>query len=639
MPMKLNSSYRQDIDGLRAIAILLVVFYHADFWFVTGGFIGVDVFFVISGFLITLTINKEMSESIFSFKQFYLRRIRRIIPVLVFVMLVTLIPATLFLFADDFEAYSRTLIHTMLSTNNFHFWINEKDYFSENATYIPFLHTWSLSVEEQFYFIWPLVLMLLHSKFKTKFRLISIFIFTCISILVSIYFTKTDPNLAYYLLPARIFELSIGATLALFWDKIPSFSRTNNHLISGIGLLLIGIPAVFLNHQSTFPGINALWPCLGSAFLILSGKNETQIGFVNSFLKNKLFVTIGLLSYSIYLWHWPIFIFIKYLGIELDGFIRIFSLLIIGLLSYFSWRFVEQPFRIKYKFDFKKTMFYLFLPCLVTIAAIYGIIDHFDGFPSRFPELTEFNPKTNYPNNVRKQCFDKFKIGNCDECYLGIKKDTLDGVLIGDSYANHTAAFLDILAKDAGVYLHDTAAGFNPLLASLNDDGSPKKTNNYPQKRLEFAKQFKVIYIASNWDNQSTADSPNYKSILNTISELLRLGKKIVIIDCLRSTSDQNLHQLKMLKTGNQLGLKNTSITIPNSKRSNDYIVYEMKRRFPAITIIDLNDVMCDAKSCKIQLDNIIVYRNSNHLNTSGAELIAKKYIALKGNPLKNLYP
>ncbi len=635
--MKFNFSYRPDIDGLRAIAVLLVIFFHAGFPFVTGGYIGVDVFFVLSGFLITLTIDKEMSENTFSFKQFYLRRIRRIIPVLVFIMLVTTIPAYLFLFADNFESYGRTLIQTMLSTNNFYLWINQGEYFAENADLIPFLHTWSLSVEEQFYFLWPISLLFLHKKLTLQNRLIFVFLFLIFGIILSVYLTDTNPNMAYFLLPARIFELAIGGCLAMFWDKLPEFSKGKNHLISIVGLFLILVPAYLLDKSSIFPGMNAFWPCLGTAMLIFTGKNVDTKGIINTFLQNKFLVLIGLLSYSLYLWHWPLFIFIKYLGINLEGVVRIVSLIIIFGLSYFSWRCIEQPFRINFKYDFKKTMLYGFLPSLLLIAGIYGIIDAKDGFPERFPELSEFNPKTNFANKVRSECYYTYKVGNCKECFLGIEKDTLDGLFIGDSFANHSVAFLDVLAKDAGLYIHDSTAPANPLLNTLNDDGSPFFPPEYAQRRLEYAKKFKTIYIAANWELVTNPKSKNHQSIVNTIENLVKLDKKIVLLDCLRPMSEMNLHKAKLLKTGKSVFFSETDFSIQCTPRPYDYIVYEIKRKFPSVLIIDLNDVMCKDGKCEITINNNIVYKDISHLNISGAKLMGEKYLKLKGNPLKNL--
>jgi len=633
--MKLPISYRPDIDGMRAIAVLLVILFHANFSFFSGGYIGVDVFFVLSGYLITLTIDKEMSENRFSFQQFYLRRIRRIIPVLVFVMIVATIPAYLILFADNLESYGRTLIHTILSTNNFHLWIILKDYFAENSDLIPFLHTWSLSVEEQFYFVWPVILLVSHKFLSTKNRLLFIILFVIVTLILSIYLTKTNINMAYFLLPARFFELGMGACLAMYWDKLPSFSKNNNGIISIIGLLLILIPAIELTKASAFPGLNAFWPCLGTCLLIFTGRNEANKGIINTFLQNKTLVWVGLLSYSLYLWHWPIFTFIKYLGVNLDGIIRISAIILTFILSYFSWKYVEQPFRIKYKFDFKRTMLYVFLPSLAIIIGIYGVLDAKDGFPNRFPNLTEFNPKTNHPNKLRQKCFDQFKIGNCEECFLGIKKDKLDGVLIGDSFGNHTAAFLDILAKDASLYLHDSTAGGYPVLNKLEENGNPVFDSEYAINRLNYAKQFDTIYIAANWDEQGESNSPNYLSIVKTIGELIKLGKKVVIFDCLRATTELNLHKAKLLKSGNKVFFSDTDFSIPMHERPKEYIVYVMKQKFPELIVINLNDAMCKDGKCDIQINNTIVYRNFNHLNTSGAEMIAKKYIELKGNPLK----
>jgi hypothetical protein len=289
------------------------------------------------------------------------------------------------------------------------------------------------------------------------------------------------------------------------------------------------------------------------------------------------------------------------------------------------------------KFDFKKTMLVVFLPSFIIIATIYGILDAKDGFPERFPKLSEFNPKENYPNKIRKQCFDKFKVGNCDDCYLGEKKDTLDGLLIGDSFANHTAAFLDVLAKDAGLYIHDSAAGGYPLMGRLYDNGE-LYDGQYAIDRINYAKKFKTIFIASNWESiTNQKNKTTYLSIINTVGDLIKSGKNIVVFDGLRKISDVNLHKSKLLKSDLPIYFTQKDFSIPATPRPYNYIVYEMKRKFPSLIVIDLNDAMCKDGKCDLKINNTIVYRNENHLNTSGARQIGEKYLELKGNPLKNL--
>ena len=631
-------SYRPDIDGLRAISVIFVILFHADLLWIQGGFIGVDVFFVISGYLITRSIDKEMLGNVFSFKAFYLRRIRRIIPVLVFVMLVITIPACLFLFANDLETFGRTALHTILSTNNFYLWIKGSNYFVGNTELMPLLHTWSLSVEEQFYFIWPPILLLLHRYLNLKNRLYFIILFIVIGLGLSVFLASFYPKVAYFLLPARLFELSLGAGLALFWDKIPELSRNKNNGISVVGLLLILLPVFLLNGLSTFPGFNAFYPCLGAVLLILSGKNTHTKGIVNRLLTIKPLVFIGLLSYSMYLWHWPIFSFIKYVGLELTSDKLIVALTSTVLLSYFSWKFIEKPFRYRFKYNFSKTLLVILLPCLLIIGALYGVLDGKDGFPERHPTLIEFDKKNNYPSKLRRNCYDVFKVGNCDQCGLGVKKDTLDGVLIGDSFANHSAAFIDVLAKDSGLYFHDSAAGGYPLLYDVDDHtGAPTRDTAYGEKRLAYAKKFKTIIVATNWERFLDKESKNYKLVMATIKELLDLDKNVIIIDPLRTVSQMNLHKMKLLKTNNGSSINKQDLLIPFYKRADDYIVYEIHRKYPQVTIINLNDVMCYDTSCNYEIDNSIVYRNGNHLNTSGATLLARKYILEKGNPLKFL--
>ncbi len=627
--------YRPDIDGLRAVAVMLVILFHAGFTSISGGFVGVDIFFVISGFLITSSINKQMIQGTFSFQNFYLKRIRRIIPVLVFIIIMVTIPAYFILFSDDFENYSRTIIHTILSTNNFHLWIKSSDYFAESTELIPLLHTWSLSVEEQFYIVWPPLLLLLHKKLNLKNRLIGVTLLLFLSFLLSVYLTDANMQMAYFLLPARLFEMLLGAVLAVFWNKLPQFSSTINHFISTLGFFMMLMPALLLTHTNSFPGINALWPCLGACLFIVSGKEEINKGVFNKLLQIRVFVFIGLISYSMYLWHWPLLVFVKYLGFELTKSIAVSIIILTIMLSFLSWKFVEQPFRYTYTFDFKNTLLKVLLPSMLICGILYGVIDHFNGFPNRFTQLSEFDKDANFPSKLRRNCYRKLRLGNFDECGLGTPKEKPDGMLIGDSFANHSASFLEVLAYDANMYFHDSAGGGYPVLGDVNDTtGEPEFEPEFGLKRLALAKKFDYIILAANWERFTNKDSKNYQLVFKTVKDLVATGKKIFVIDPIRETTPNDLHKMKVFKARNIAKIKKKDILVPFYKRPEDYIVYEFKRKLPSIKIIDLNTVLCKGEFCNYEIDGNIVYRNSNHLNTSGARLIGERYLKQFGNPL-----
>ena len=628
--------YRADIDGLRAIAVLLIVLFHANVGMVSGGFIGVDVFFVISGFLISLILFEDLEAKRFSFKNFYMRRIKRLVPALVCMLLLTTVPAYLFLFSDDFEMFGRNQIHSFLTTSNFFLWQNVGGYFSSSTDFFPLLHTWSLAVEEQFYFIWPVTLFFLYKTMTAK-NLYKVVVFSLLPLFVlSVYFAEYYPYMAYFLLPARAFELLIGASVALTLQKLPNFSTRANHILSMIGLVLIAVPALTIDKQSVFPGFNALWPCLGAALLLITGRHPDRQGCINWLISHKAFVWVGLISYSLYLWHWPIFVFIQYLGLELVGVLRWGAIAMAFLCGHLSWKYVEQPVRHLNIPTLGAALRRIMLPALIVLVVFYAVIDAENGFPHRFQNLAEFNKRENFPSTVRKRCFDSGLIGNLDDCWLGVKKEVLDGVLIGDSFANHSASFIDVLAKDAGLYIHDSASGGHPLITKLTASGDYEKPPQYAENRLSYALQFEHIIIAANWQDYEDPTNANYERILATVAKIIEQGKKVTIILSVPATTTKNLHKLKLVKGGGFVYFDEYQDKIPQPPQHHLSILNEMKRRFSNITYIDMKDVMCEKKQCAVSLKGTIIYRNSNHLNTSGAALIGERYLHTIGSPFSN---
>ena len=357
--------YRSEIDGLRAIAVIPVVLFHAGFSLFNGGFIGVDIFFVISGYLITTILIEKIENNQFSILNFYERRARRILPALFLVMLVSFPLSWMWMLQDQFEQFSQSLVAVSLFISNILFW-SESGYFDLSAELKPLLHTWSLAVEEQYYLLFPPFLYFAWRLGKNRVFLM-IVIMSIISFILSEWGWRNKPSANFYLAPTRVWELFSGSIAAFIAMKN---GVQKNNFLSFIGLILI-IGSIFIFDELTpFPSYYALAPVLGVMLIILFARSET---FVASLLSNKIIVQIGLISYSTYLWHQPIFAFARIRMIDEPTKIFMLFLSFASLfIGFISWKYVEKIFRDDkilnrkqiFKFSIYGFMFFIFLGTL-----------------------------------------------------------------------------------------------------------------------------------------------------------------------------------------------------------------------------------------------------------------------------------
>lgn len=418
--------YRPEIDGLRALAVLPVILFHAGFNYFSGGFVGVDVFFVISGYLITTIILAELEKSKFSIVNFYERRARRILPVLFFVMAVCIPFAWFLLPPFELASFSKSLIAVPLFLSNFFFW-REGGYFETAAELKPLLHTWSLAVEEQYYVFFPIFLMLCW-RLGRRWVLGAIILIAIVSLISaqigSIY--KPVPN--FFLLPTRAWELAIGA-LAVFYisnKNIMILTSLARQILSGLGFLLITISIFVFNKDTPFPSIYALVPTVGTVLILLFALPDTLVGKV---LGSRLLVFIGLISYSAYLWHQPIFAFSRYYFNSISSTLMVMLVIVTLLLSILTWRYIERPFRDRTQIS-RKTIF-IFSLALSVIFITFGYFSYrLFGSSSNFgveariaKELSTANAV--YSSNMDERKFIKFRIQ--------FENLSVDSVVLGSS--------------------------------------------------------------------------------------------------------------------------------------------------------------------------------------------------------------
>lgn len=420
------------LDGIRGIAVLIILLFHLDFSLVGGGFIGVDVFFVLSGYLITRIIFRDLDAGNFSFSSFYARRIRRIFPALFVMLFATSLVAIAFLGAKEFADFAKAFRYSSVQFSNFLF-SREIDYFDVGQPKNPLLHTWSLAVEEQFYLFWPLLLFSAHKLLPRRITLFWLVLVLCIGSFIScLYFTKIDSMTAFYMLHTRAWELGIGAFIAI--AALPRITQTKYAdilAISGIALILF---AAFFYTTESFPGFKAVVPCIGTALIIYSGLSCT--GNVHKLLSCRPLVWTGLISYSLYLWHWPIIAFYKsYFGMELSLPIQITMITLSIALAAFSYKYIETPFR-KGVFTSRKVIV-MGLTVLVSFFGFSYVLKRQDEATWRI--FSDMPSDVVSPHSHYKICAREGGAYNLTDCVIGPNKDRYEVMLVGDSHASHYA--------------------------------------------------------------------------------------------------------------------------------------------------------------------------------------------------------
>ena len=425
------TSYRKDIDGLRAISVIAVILFHSEINLFQGGFVGVDIFFVISGFLITKIIISEIFKKKFKLINFYKRRIKRLLPALLTIIVSSILIFWIIFLPTYYKDFLQSSFFSIIFLSNFLFYLEAGDYWAVSK-FKPLLHTWSLSIEEQFYLFYPILLLLL---LKVSFKLTKLIVFILFLVSLILCIINENNTLNFYLTHIRLWELLLGGMINFLNIKyLPNVKNYIFYNLLSIGGLVLILLSIFLfDNQINYPGFYTLLPTIGAALIIIFSNNKT---FVYYLLSNKFLVFIGLISYSLYLWHLPILVFFNaYLNEPINNYQLILCLVIILSLSAFTWQFIEKPIRFNSKINFKiLSSFLLIISISILVFSYFGHISK--GYSYRFYTENEISYKdwsNKYNDNIYH--LDKNRFTNNNKIKI---------LVFGNSYARD---FVNILKE------------------------------------------------------------------------------------------------------------------------------------------------------------------------------------------------
>jgi len=680
---KSEQSYRPDIDGLRAVAVLLVLLYHTGFP-VTGGYVGVDVFFVISGYLITGIVWADVREQRFSFKSFYLRRIKRLLPALVTVVLFTTLLVAGFFTPEDYLALGESLRYVLTGLGNFYFLDVTQSYFAADAELLPLIHTWSLAVEEQYYLLWPPLLLLAYALGRRMshqlLALLAALLFVA-ALLLSEYLARHAVSQAYYLLPARIFELMLGGLLAVYSSRPSRLPTAVLSLISLLGLALILLCALTLTRESVFPGFNALWVCLGSALVIYAGSGGQRV-LSYQLLSVRPMVFLGLISYSLYLWHWPLVSSANYLNLALGGYLSALIILLSIVLAWMTWALVEQPVRRQRGWRFVPALTAFFLLPLLLATGFHQYLRKTDGWPERLLgplQQVAQDYLNDEPGQLYPSCHDKSAdIDTSMRCYIGDSIDAgaalqPDFLLLGDSHANSAAGVFDELGRAAGLRGLMVTSGSSPFLLDADryrvDSSGDNELRDKFRARIESTRQWMdagyrgPVVMAAAWHRYLVDRRINFKprfeeAFQHTISWLVDRGHPVVIYLAIQDIPDNPdvrcigldalglnsrwewLFSSGILRRGNTCQALRTHYP-EDLYRHNRALARNFLQQATAgmhgVTIVDPMDFLCAAGQCRTMLEGRYIYHDVTHLNFSGGKALARRMLNEGLSPLQTV--
>ncbi|ACL03415.1 acyltransferase 3 [Desulfatibacillum aliphaticivorans] len=675
--------YRREIDGMRAVAVMPVILFHAGLNLFQGGYVGVDIFFVISGYLITTIILNDLTKDNFSIVAFYDRRARRILPALFFITLACFPFAWMWLSPHYLEEFSQSVMAVASFCSNFLFY-SQSGYFDTAAELKPLLHTWSLAVEEQFYLFFPVFLFLLW-KFARKILFGALLVVGVCSLFLAQWMAHHNPSAAFYLLPTRGWELAVGALLAyyfVFKKDQKSFAESVKKLsgaLAFVGLVLIGYAVFAYDRTTPFPGFHALAPTVGAALVIAFATPSNTVGRL---LGAKPLVGLGLISYSAYLWHYPLFVFARHRLLtepSLNVFLGLAAASLI--LAYLSWKFIETPFRNKAKVQRKTIFTFAGIGSVFLITA--GFLGYFGyGWPTRMPEglISALSSAVN-----KGPLVDKWHImgpGQPDDVRDSFKNvapgknDDNIMYLIGDSHAGAIAEGLmqTLDNSDYGfMYISYTAC---PPIENVYrpDKGDDHRCYEHNQDLYNYIlenDQIKYVVLAARWtlylekerfdngeggveygepggldvisDNRKIVSrEEDRKSNLEaayqeSIQKLLDAGKKVVIVYPIPEVGWSApayinkwafIHGAEAADLDKSVGSTDYQAFLERNKGACEML--DSLGQHPNLYRVYPERIFCDTfvkGRCAVQSNGRIFYRDDNHLSIFGARLVAREIL------------
>jgi peptidoglycan/LPS O-acetylase OafA/YrhL len=654
--------YRREIDGLRALAVMPVLFFHAGFYSFSGGFIGVDIFFVISGYLITSLIHNEINAGVFSIANFYERRARRILPALFFVMAICLPFAWLFLPAADFFEFSQSLQAVVLFLSN-HLFMDKSGYFDTAAELKPLLHTCSLAVEEQYYLIFPLLFVLFNRFLKPRGRILLFALMAIGSFIASLYLVKNLPIFNFFSLPTRVWELLLGAITAIYLKQgmCKEIDLKLAEIASILGVAGV-LASIFLFDKGTpFPSVYALLPTLSTVLIIIFATPKTLLG---AMLGSSPFVTVGLMSYSLYLIHQPVLVFARHYTLGVLSNSSLLGLLGFCLfLSYFTWRFIEKPFRNK-EFLSRSSLYIFYALISFVFLAIGTFVTSKEGLPERFsiPAYVFNQPEPIENRNLGMGQFECSKASkNFDRiqaCIVGAKdpKNKVDIAVFGDSHAERMNPILNPLGrKNNFSYLYMALGGCPPLIGvDVVKGGHPKGVcRELADKQIEYVKAMNIhkVLLVARWSLYTDLDDHDkmvsYFLVANDQDRLTRENSRLVFEQQFKKTIEiykslgiqvavllqppqQAIAPIRFyqkLYKSNKFDERDAYISIRNEsiKLSQHLALQSFNRDYFSrnadslgFSILNPDSYLCDAEVCEFGSPRASLYSDPNHLSEYG---------------------
>lgn len=628
--------YRTDIDGLRAIAVLSILVFHLNKEWLPGGFTGVDVFFVISGFLITSIIYPKIMRGQFSYKDFYMRRIKRIVPAAFFYTFLTLIITAFIYLPNDWILVSKSALSSVIFLSNLYL-MRSVDYFSARAEENPFLHTWSLSVEEQFYVFWPFILVCMARFLKTKFHrmlFISFMLLTSFALAQLLIQSPRGTNIAFYMMPTRFGELLLGAILAIYSQRINAKGVLMEYL-GVLGMLLLVISFFLIDERTMFPGFASLLPTTGAALVILSGFNQEQQKKTHRLyrlLSVPVLRHIGLISFSLYLVHWPLLAMTRYITQEyiLTTVQLLYIVPLMFVLAHTSWRYIEMPFRTT-KLTFNKTATYYYLVPAISVLILTSYIIGQDGLPARFGLKTG-----SFILNEKNICVDDIE----RHCVIGDKSTKPEYALIGDSHGSFYSSIFDVIGKQSEVSIVAKSVNNCSGVFSTKVFNTKARTIKVCQILKEDFQNTKLSYngviIAERWEARLKFGDTYFNALEKLIEDYAILGKEVILMRQVPKYNC-NIPRASLLRDKYDLSMSCPILESDGKVEVANELIDKIARRHSNVVALGVEHLLCSEGDCSPYINGDFVYSDDDHLNLIGSKTLANMLLKGSNNEWKEL--